>query len=438
MTCLFPQDRGLRTAALWVLIALTMACRQAAPSAPVALLGVPGHRNEHVSIATDGDTLVTLAWAASSESTGTNIFASVSTDGGRSFSPPVRVNTVARQANVNGEQPPRVVVRRDTSGAQSIVVLWTARTPEGTRLLSAQSLDAGRTFGANVLLPGLDAPGNRGWESMTVAEGRVYALWLDHREAVQSAADHQTHAHRHGGGAAAPATDGVARAQRSQLFVATLDGSLSPKGIARGVCYCCKTALTAGADGAVYAAWRHVYEGNRRDIAFTVSRDGGRSFAEPVRVSEDEWQIEGCPENGPALTVDSRNRIHVVWPTLVRGPQGEHLQLFYASSADGRTFTPRTALPTVGDAFHPHVVTTADGGLLAAWDELANGKRVVKMARLASPGGRERFEPIGDSGDMSGLYPALAATREHAVLAWSQRTGEESRIAVKNLPPGRP
>jgi len=35
-----------------------------------------------------------------------------------------------------------------------------------------------------------------------------------------------------------------------------------------------------------FAAWRHVYPGNIRDIAFTVSRDGGRTlrnrFASPT------------------------------------------------------------------------------------------------------------------------------------------------------------
>ena len=76
----------------------------------------------------------------------------------------------------------------------------------------------------------------------------------------------------------------------SQLYVASLDGSVAPKGVTGGVCYCCKTAIAAGPANSLYLAWRHVYPGNMRDIAFTVSRDGGKSFAPPVRVSEDKWQ----------------------------------------------------------------------------------------------------------------------------------------------------
>src|ERR1700710_3157521 len=86
-----------------------------------------------------------------------------------------------------------------------------------------------------------------------------------------------------------------------------------------GVCYCCKTSLVTGDDGSLYAAWRHVYPGNIRDIAFTVSRDSGRTFADPVRVSDDRWVLDGCPENGPAMAIDGRNRVHIVWPTLVSG-----------------------------------------------------------------------------------------------------------------------
>ncbi len=266
------------------------------------------------------------------------------------------------------------------------------------------------------------------------ADGRLYALWLDHRDTAQTTASHAMHQHQQGAGDAA-ATNGVARAQRSQLFVSALDGSVAPKGIARGVCYCCKTALTTGPDGTVYAAWRHVYDGNRRDIAFTMSSDGGRSFVEPVRVSEDGWQIDGCPENGPALGVDAGKRIHVVWPTLVRRSSGETLGLFYASSVDGRRFTPRTPLPTSGAAYHPQLAVTPDGGLIAAWDEVEAGQRRVKAVRARpDDGGAARFTPLALGGAASGAYPALATTRSHAVLAWAQRLGAESRIAVTRLP----
>ena len=64
----------------------------------------------------------------------------------------------------------------------------------------------------------------------------------------------------------------VAGLAAALLFAGTVTGSA--RALTSGVCYCCKTSL-AIADGSVYAVWRHVYPGNMRDIAFTVSRDGG-------------------------------------------------------------------------------------------------------------------------------------------------------------------
>ena len=46
------------------------------------------------------------------------------------------------------------------------------------------------------------------------------------------------------------------------------------------------------------------------------------------------------------MALDSRQRVHIVWPTLVSGqtPDAEPtLELFYASSIDGRSFTPQDA-----------------------------------------------------------------------------------------------
>ena len=147
----------------------------------------------------------------------------------------------------------------------------------------------------------------------------------------------------------------------------------------KGVCYCCKVAMATGADGAIIAAWRHVYAGNIRDIAFTISRDGGRTFAAPQRLSEDRWQLAGCPDDGPALAVDGAGVIHAVWPTVIGGEKPEGA-IFYASSRDGRSFSSRTRIPTLGSPkpMHPQIVA-ADVGHA--------GGGVGRSDRRRAPGG---------------------------------------------------
>jgi len=178
-----------------------------------------------------------------------------------------------------------------------------------------------------------------------------------------------------------------------------------------------------------------VYAGNHRDIAFAASRDRGRSFTEPVRVSADDWQLEGCPENGPSLAVDRRNRVYVLWPTLVKEPGGDALRLFLSSTTDGAAFTPRTPLPTASAAYHPQLVAAPDGSLFAAWDEVEAGQpRRVRLAR-ARPADASvvRFDSIALPGDLTGSYPALAVTPSHVVVAWARR-GSPSSIAVRRVP----
>src|SRR5207344_1766814 len=112
----------------------------------------------------------------------------------RTFAAPVRVNDVDGEARLTGEQPPRVVVR----GA-AVTVVWTSKGANGTRLMQSRSDDGGRTFTKAAPVPGGDAAGNRGWENTAVdRNGRVYAVWLDHRELAQQdgavAASHHDHA----------------------------------------------------------------------------------------------------------------------------------------------------------------------------------------------------------------------------------------------------
>jgi hypothetical protein len=197
------------------------------------------------------------------------------------------------------------------------------------------------------------------------------------------------------------------------------------------VCYCCKTAVATGPGGAVFAAWRHVYAGNLRDIAFTVSRDGGRSFSPPVRVSEDKWQLEGCPDDGPAMTVEPDGRVHLVWPTLVTVRNQQTIGLYYSQSEDGIRFLPRQALPTEGLAHHPQIIGTRAGGLVTAWDELNDGARRIVVGRSSAAGSVAAFRRESLSDSAGGVYPALATTEAGVLVAWTSGAGENASIKLR-------
>lgn len=428
-------------AAIVLLYGVSLAASAATSPGRGVTLRIAGRANATPSIAALGD-VVAVAWGAttlgSSRRAATDVFVAVSRDGGRRFGSPRRVNDIDGDASLGGEQPPRVALVAGAGLEPSIVVVWTAKRPEGTRLLLARSDDGGTSFGRATAIAGGEAAGNRGWESIaTDRDGQVVAVWLDHREAAAATAGAMNHAGHNHSASGTTKADGVARAQLSKLYFSRLArgaGRDETQTIAAGVCYCCKTAVAAGSDGSIYAAWRHVYPGNVRDIAFTVSRDGGRTFVAPLRVSDDQWVLDGCPENGPGMAVDSRNRVHVVWPTLVSGstPDVEPtLELFYAISNDGRSFAPRQRIPAEGVPRHVQIAAASDDSLILVWEEQASDTRRIVMARTDGNAGRFSRRVVSDSG--RAIYPALAATRTATVVVWANVASDQSVIQVKRL-----
>lgn len=402
--------------------------QQDSPPSPV-VFDIPDKPDATPWIAADGS-FVAVAWGAG-DGRQSDVFVSVSRDGGETFAAPVQVNDVPGEARLGGEMPPRVaVVRSDEAEFPEIAVLWTARR-DRTDIKVARSRDGGATFEAPTTLEAPDAVGDRGWPSLAFdRQGGIHAIWLDHRGlAAMRAAGSGGH-HQHG------ATDGVALAQRSGLFYASLAGEGSnERELTAGVCYCCKTALAAGSGDTLFAAWRHVYPGNLRDMAFTSSHDRGASFSSPVRISEDGWSLNGCPDDGPAIAVGADQRVHVVWPTVVDEgtPTGA---IFYATTTDGRAFSPRVRVPTIGGPkpSHPQVVVDGRGRIFVAWDEIVGGRHVAAARELkpSADGGATFGEIITLSDDSGGTYPVLAATETDVLAAWT--TGESpSRVRLRPL-----
>ena len=163
------------------------------------------------------------------------------------------------------------------------------------------------------------------------------------------------------------------------------------------------------------------------------STDGGKSFAAPVRVSEDKWQINGCPDDGPAIAVDQGGTVHVVWPTVIGGEKPEGA-LFYASTRDGRQFTPRVRIPTLGSPRpqHPQIVVGSPGRVVVAWDENVKGQRVAAIRELkaGSPAAFGEVVTLDSSGPA--MYPTLAATRDGLVAVWTA-SGDVSRVQSRTI-----
>jgi hypothetical protein len=284
----------------------------------------------------------------------------------------------------------------------ALAVVWASHLGASAIRL-ARSADGGKTFtpAESVSPPG--ATGHRGWPAAAAdPAGNAHVVWLDHG-------------------------NGSWLTARSTSLTASRSSAAVPSQVAEGVCYCCKTAIAAGPRGVLYTAWRHVYPGNIRDIAVAASRDAGATFGAPVRVSDDGWAIDGCPDDGPALAVDGSGLLHVVWPTVV---DGTRKTIFYATSRDGRTFTPRREVPGLESdtRAHPQIAAARDGRVAIVWDE----KRDVAMVELRD--GRFSKPVVLDDLETDATYPAVTYAADELVVAWNARRAERSSIAVRRIP----
>ncbi|HKV99310.1 MAG TPA: sialidase family protein [Vicinamibacterales bacterium] len=391
----------------------------------IAHLGAGDGDGTGVSLASDGHRIA-AAWAETREGH-TDVYAAMSETDGETFGPAVRVNDIEGDARVSGEQPPRVALGKD------VVVVWASRANESSRIRMARSTDGGKSFLPAVTLHQEGLTGARGWQSVAIGpDGVIHALWLDGRHAGAGMAHH----HDSSGAKAMPE---AAASPRQDIMHASwaANGSMIETEVAPNVCFCCKTSIAVGPDHAFYAAWRHIYPTSMRDIAVARSTDAGRTFDAPTRVSLDNWQLTGCPDDGPAMVVDAANVIHVVWPTLVPGTPPSK-GIFYAYSTDsGKSFSPRQRLddPQGTSAAHPAIAL--DGrDVIVVWDDLSPAKeRRVRLRRL-SQSDTAAWAPEASAGllvsaESPASYPSVTVAGGKIVVAWTGEGATHSEIRVR-------
>jgi Cu/Ag efflux protein CusF len=380
---------------------------------------------------------VALVWAGT-KNNAMNVYSAVSEDGGVTF--PVQERVTDRDGDVSAsvEQPPRVAV-----SSTDITVIWSSRKTGNAAIRLSRSADGGRTFSPAITIHDSSLKGARGWESLTLGQdGLLRAVWLDGRNADR-ATDEEAHT-RHMAEVAANhgAMDRASMAHggspRQDVYAAVIDpgNKIRETPIAANVCFCCKTAVAVATGNRVFAAWRHVFPGSIRDIAMAMSTDGGSHFGPLARVSEDKWEIAGCPEDGPALAVDPSDNVLVVWPTVVNEGQPQKT-VFYSSTKDGHTFTPRIRLSRSDqEAAHPQIAVGSSGVAAVVWDEPhGNGRQVIlrTIGPDGEPGAGRAISSEGSASD-----PVVVAAGNDFLAGWTSGEGAAADIVLRRVSVGRP
>ena len=393
-----------------------------------------GEVNAMPSLAALGDRVV-LIWTGTKDGV-MSVYSAVSEDRGATFNIQRRVNDQPGDVSANVEQPPRVAI-----SSAGITVIWSSKKSGNTAIRLSRSTDGGRRSVPRRRSTTPSLTGARGWESIAAAaDGGVHVVWLDGRNAQKSAdaASHEHHMSDMARGAPMDHSKMAAMAARpptrQDVFAATIDpsGKVTEAPVAANVCFCCKTAVAVGSHGQVFAAWRHIFPGSLRDIAMAVSADGGRKFGPLARVSEDQWEIAGCPEDGPAVALDSSDTAHIVWPTVVNEGQPQKA-VFYASTKDGRTFTPRVRLSAAGqeEAAHPQIAVGSSGAVAAVWDEPRGNTRQVIFRSLGADGQWSAARLLDSTGTAS--HPVVVPVADGFLVGWASGEAVTSAVTLQRI-----
>jgi hypothetical protein len=188
------------------------------------------------------------------------------------------------------------------------------------------------------------------------------------------------------------------------------------------VCECCPTAAAVTSDGPI-VAFRDRSQDETRDIYVSRLADG--RWSEPQPVHRDNWQINACPVNGPAISASGRD-VAIAWFTLAED-QG---RVFVAFSADaGRTFAPPVRVDDVSALGRVDVELLPDGAAVVSWIEVAGRRSEFRIRRVSRSGQRdESMSVAGITANRASGFPRMARRGDELVFAWTDTEAVGSRV----------
>lgn len=344
----------------------------------------------------EGDRVV-LSWVEREGKKSTLKFAARTASG---WSAPLPV-VASDRLMVNSADVPSVRAMPDGS----LAAHWMQESgpdPEAYDLRLAWSAD-GKTWSAPVAPNHDKTVSQHGFATLfPVTGGGMGVIWLDGRTTHGDAGD-------------------------MQLRAAMFDAAHTPLGetlVDSRVCECCPTGVALGADGPI-AAYRNRTSAEVRDIFVTRLVTGRWSM--PVPVHADNFKIDACPINGPAIAANGRE-VAVAWFTA---PKEEERSYVAFSLDGGRTFGAPTRVEDAGTLGRMQVALAPDGAAIVGWVEFANEKSTFKVRRIAANGARGPSVAVAA---MSGTrFPRLALAKGEITLAWTESVKDSSQVRTARI-----
>ena len=315
--------------------------------------------------------------------------------------------TVAEGKNwfVNWADFPSVIALTDGS----LAAHWLVKSGSGTYAYNvniARSPDAGRTWGKPIVPHTDQTQTEHGFVSLLpLPDGRIGAIWVDGRnlEDVKESHDEK--------GEAAPLPVSMT------LRYAAIDseGRISDEfELDERICECCQTSAALTSEG-VIAVYRDRSASEIRDI-YAVSKQQGK-WSTPNQVHADNWEINGCPVNGPSVAAEDR-RVAVAWYTEAK--QSPKVKMVFSTDA-GTTFSAPIEVDDGQALGRVDVVLLADGSALVCWMSGTSEGGAIKVRRVKPDGLLGPVSTLAETSiARSSGFPRIARVGDEVHFAWTE------------------
>jgi hypothetical protein len=183
------------------------------------------------------------------------------------------------------------------------------------------------------------------------------------------------------------------------------------------VCPCCQLSAVE-TDDTVFLSSRRVFEGGYRDTTIAISNDEGESFAEPVRIGDARWKIEGCPLKRADVAANGKF-VHTASYTQGRKPKGVYLTRSTDGGASYEEATPIHTEARISDS--PSISADSEGRVYLVWHAKTTGPRRLYL-RVSDDNGAS-YSPAVEvpTAEGNSAYPEIAAgSGGTAYLVWEQ------------------
>ena len=204
--------------------------------------------------------------------TGDSIMYSYSSDKGNTFSKPSLISVVPN-VYAFAMRGPQIAVAGDN-------IIVTACTKQGNIFSLYYNKNNGWSEGNRV--NDADTVCKEGLMALSADGNNAFAVWLDLRGNKRNKIY------------GAKSVDGGRTWSKNILIYASPDSS---------VCECCKPSVVVNGEN-IYVMFRNWLNGNR-DLYLIQSTDGGNTFSQAQKLGTGNWQLNGCPMDGGAITLNN-------------------------------------------------------------------------------------------------------------------------------------